>query len=218
VHPILVSCSCGGEIILWDLSSPTGGHTYTNFPNFSIIVRPRCRHFASIAHRAARARDISTSTANPPSRDALPGGKSKHPSAYIPPARPPARLHLKRPHDPFLGARATRQRCLCLCPGRPLSPRLRDLTTAGTARQRTTMMHSQCPASAAQPPSWTPVGAVRGGIRPRRRAARTAEWAPAQTTTTCLGWVMADAGSEAGVGLWLTLGVVGIDVVCRCGG
>jgi hypothetical protein len=52
-------------------------------------------------------------------------------------------------------------------------------------------------------------GAVRGGIRPRRRAARMAEWVPAQTTMTCLdlveveylGWEMADAGSEAGVGL-----------------
>ena len=57
----------------------------------------------------------------------------------------------------------------------------------GTARQRTTVMYSQCPASVALPPSRTPVGAVRGGIRPRRRAARTAEWVPAQTTTTC--WV-----------------------------
>jgi hypothetical protein len=108
---------------------------------------PRRRHFASIALRAARARDTSTSTADPL-------------SAYIPPARPPARLHVKRLHDPILGARATRQRCLCLCPGRPLSPRLCDLTTAGTARQWTTTMHSQCPASAAQSPSRTPVGVV----------------------------------------------------------
>src|SRR6266851_7792430 len=36
-----------------------------NFPNFSIIVRPGRRHFANIARRAARAHDISTSTANP---------------------------------------------------------------------------------------------------------------------------------------------------------
>jgi hypothetical protein len=113
---------------------PTVGHSYTNFPTFSIIVRPRHRHFASIARRAAHARDISTSTANPPSRDALPGGQSKHPSAYIPPARPPARLHVKRTHDAFLGARATRQRCHRLYPSRPLSPGLLNLTTAGTAR------------------------------------------------------------------------------------
>jgi hypothetical protein len=71
------------------------------------------------------------------------------------------------------------------------------------------MMHSQCPALAALPPSRTRVGAVRGGIRPRLRAARTAKWVPAQTTMTSLylveveylGWEMADAGSEAGVGL-----------------
>jgi hypothetical protein len=103
---------------------------------------------------------LIVSTADRPSCDALPGGKSEPLSAYIPPARPPARLHVKRPHDPVLGARATRQRCRCLCPGRPLSPLLCDLTTAGTASQRTTMMHSQCPASAAQPPSRTPVGVV----------------------------------------------------------
>jgi len=63
VHPILVSCGSGGEILFWDLSSPTVGHT-TKFHNSSIIVHSRRRHFASITRRAAYARAISTGTAN----------------------------------------------------------------------------------------------------------------------------------------------------------
>ena len=71
MHPILVSCGPGGEILFWDISSPTGGHTYTNFPKFSIIVHSRRRYFASITRRAACARAISTGTANPRLRDTL---------------------------------------------------------------------------------------------------------------------------------------------------
>ena len=77
------------------------------------------------------------------------------------------------------------------------------------------MMHSRCLAPAALPPSRAPAGAMRGGTRSTWRAARTAEWVPARTTTSCLdsvkatylGSVMAAAGSEAeaeaGVGPWL---------------
>jgi hypothetical protein len=76
-------------------------------------------------------------------------------------------------------------------------------------------MHSRCLAPAALPPSRVPAGAMRGGTRSTWRAARTAEWVPARTTTSCLdlvkatylGSVMAAAGSEAeaeaGVGPWL---------------
>ena len=69
------------------------------------------------------------------------------------------------------------------------------------------MMHSWCLTLAALPPSWVPAGAMRGGTRSTWRAARTAEWAPARTTTSCLdsvkatylGSVMAAAGSEGEV-------------------
>jgi hypothetical protein len=115
VHPILVSCSYGGEILFWDLSSPTVGHT-TNFHNFSIIVHSRRRHFASITCRAAYARAINAGTANPRLRDTLSSAQLNNQNAYIPPARPPARLHVERPHDPFLDARATCLPCLGLSP------------------------------------------------------------------------------------------------------
>jgi hypothetical protein len=49
-----------------------------------------------------------------PSRNAVPASRLKHLSADI--LR--ARLHVKRPHDPFLGARETRRLRLRLCPGR----------------------------------------------------------------------------------------------------
>jgi len=70
VHPIVVSCDSGEEILFWDLSPPTVGHT-TNFHNFSIIVQSRHCHFASITRRAACARAIRTGTANPRLRDTL---------------------------------------------------------------------------------------------------------------------------------------------------
>ena len=77
------------------------------------------------------------------------------------------------------------------------------------------MMHWRCLAPAALPPSRAPAGAMRSGTRSTWRAARTAEWVTARTTSSCLdsvkakylGSVMAAAGSEAeadaGVGPWL---------------
>ena len=76
---------------------------------------PRSRHFPCIVRRG---RAVSTRTANSPSRNAAPDSRLKHLSADIPPARPPALIHVKRPHDPFLGARETRRLRLRLCPGR----------------------------------------------------------------------------------------------------
>ena len=117
VHLILVSCGPGGEYSS-GVSSPTVGHAYTNFPNFSIIVLSRHRHFASITRCAACARAMSTGTANPRLRDILSSARLNNVSVYIPPTQSPARLHVKRSHDPFLDldARATRRPCLGLSP------------------------------------------------------------------------------------------------------
>jgi len=107
VHPILVYGGSEREILLWDLSSPTVGTPTPIFPTCPIAIRSHRHHFPCIARRA---RVVSTSTANAPSCDALPGGRLKHLSSDIPPAQPPARLRVKRPHDPLLGARAPRRR------------------------------------------------------------------------------------------------------------
>jgi hypothetical protein len=74
-------------------------HGHPNFPDCPITVHPRRRHFPRIARRA---RAVSTNTANPLSRDTIPGARLKHLSADIPPARPPPRLRVKCLHDPFL--------------------------------------------------------------------------------------------------------------------
>jgi hypothetical protein len=101
VHPILVSYGYGGEILFWDLSSPTVGHT-TNFHNSSIIVHSRRRHFASITRHTACARAINAGTINPRLRDTLSSARLNNQNAYIPPTRPHARLHVEQPHNPFL--------------------------------------------------------------------------------------------------------------------
>jgi hypothetical protein len=120
VHPILVSCGPGGEILFGDLSSPTGGHTYTNFPKFSIIVHSRRRHSSPASPAARLAPVLSALAPQIPVCATLSQAhdSTTYLSVYIPPARPPARLHVKRPHDPFLGVRATRRPCVGLSPAR----------------------------------------------------------------------------------------------------
>ena len=59
-------------ILHWDLSSPTAGTPTYKFPNCPIIVRRR--NLASIARHIGA---LSTSTANPPSRDAFASGRLK---------------------------------------------------------------------------------------------------------------------------------------------
>jgi hypothetical protein len=140
VHPILV---CGGsecEILLWVLSSPTVGTPAPIFPTSPITIRSHRHHFPCIARRA---RVVSTSTANAPSCDALPGGRLKHLSSDIAPARPPARLRVKRPHDPLLGALSPR-RC---SPSLSLPSAVLCLPLwAQTASQRARAIHLLCPA------------------------------------------------------------------------
>src|SRR6266851_8270998 len=75
VHPILVYGGSEREILLWDLSSPTVGTPTPIFPTCPITIRSHRHHFPCIARRA---RVVSTSTANAPSCDALPGGRLKH--------------------------------------------------------------------------------------------------------------------------------------------
>jgi hypothetical protein len=85
----------------------------TKFSDTAIIVRRG--NLASIARRIGA---LSTSTTNPPSRDAFPSAQLKRLGADVPPARPPARIRVKRPHDPLLGARAARRCSVGLHPGR----------------------------------------------------------------------------------------------------
>jgi hypothetical protein len=51
-----------------------------------------------------------TSAPSPPARNALPSARLKRLGTNLPPSRAPTRLRLQRPHDPFLGARASRRR------------------------------------------------------------------------------------------------------------
>jgi len=147
VHPILF---CGGsecEIFLWDLSSPTVGTPTPILPTSPITIRPHRHHFPCIARRA---RVVGTRTANTPSCDALPGGRLKHLSDDIPPARPPARLRVKRPHDPLLGALSPRRCSPSLSlPSAVLCLPLWAQTTTQTASQRATAIHLLCQASPA---------------------------------------------------------------------
>ena len=95
------------------------------FSDTAIVVRRG--NIASIARRIGA---LSTSTTNPPSRDAFPSARLKRLGADVPPARPPARLRVKRPHNPLLGARAARRCSLCLC------PRRRQACRCGPRRRR----------------------------------------------------------------------------------
>ena len=147
VHLILVYGGSECEILLWDLSSPTVGMPTPIITTFPITIRSHRHHFPCIA-RCARV--VSTSTANAPSCDALPGGRLKHLSSDVPLTWPPARLRVKCPPDPLLGAQAPRRRrpSLSLPSTAPCLP-LWAQTTTQTARQRTTTMHLLCLASAA---------------------------------------------------------------------
>src|SRR5216683_6146493 len=68
-------------------TSPRRQQGHPQIPNCPIIVR-RC----NLARIARRIGARSTSTSNPPSRDAFPSARLKRLGAGVPPARPPARL------------------------------------------------------------------------------------------------------------------------------
>jgi len=111
VHPILVYGGSKREILLWDLSSPTVGTPTPIFPTAPPPSAP-----AVTTSPASH----STPTLSPPvpqmSLHAMLSQThdSKHLSSDIPPTQLPARLRVKRPHHPFLGARSIRRRCLRL--------------------------------------------------------------------------------------------------------
>ena len=114
VHPTLVSVASNAK----SLPGTSPLRRWTRPLQFSQSPHhrpPRRRYFPYIVRRG---RAVSTRTANSSSRNAVPASRLKHLSADIPPARPPALIHVKRPHDPFLGARETRRLRLRLCPGR----------------------------------------------------------------------------------------------------
>jgi hypothetical protein len=111
VHPILVYGGSEREILLWNLSSPTVGTPTPSFPTAPSPSAPAVT--TSPASHAAP--ELSAPAPQMPLHPTLSQTHdSKYLSPDIPTAWPPARLRIKRPHDPFLGARSIRRRCLHL--------------------------------------------------------------------------------------------------------
>src|SRR6266851_4858792 len=111
VHPILVYGGSEREILLWDLSSPTVG---TPTP-----ISPTAPSPSALAVTTSPASHVAPAPSAPATQMPLHATlsqmhDSKHLGSDIPPARPPALLRVKHPHDPFLGARSVRRRCLRL--------------------------------------------------------------------------------------------------------
>jgi hypothetical protein len=100
VRPILVYGGSEREILLWDLSSPTVGSPTPIFP-----TAPSPSALAVTTSPASHAAPAPSAPATQMSLHATLSQThdSEHLSSDIPPSRPPACLHVKRPHDPFLG-------------------------------------------------------------------------------------------------------------------
>ena len=120
VHRILVSSGSEGAILHWDLSSPTTGTPpkYATAPSSSGALASPASHAAPSAPATAKPRATFSQA---------------HDSNFcVPPLAHVARLHVKRPRDPLLSARAPR-RC---SPSHLLYPAPHHAYRCGPRRRR----------------------------------------------------------------------------------